>query len=252
MTTEKTPAPTPTDATSALPMFYKKPEGLSKETHAELALKPTNDYSFAAEANAIPLMAAEMPQAMRSYPIVFAGSGNMPLALTGIKRGENNFLNADGTWAQGHYIPAYVRRYPFVLAGDDGDERLTLCIDTKAASVTTRDAKDANPLFEEGEPTELTQNAIKFCEEYQTMFNATKAMVALIEKHDLMTEQTSKITLPDGETHNISGFQGIDEAKLNKLSDEDFLALRKSGALGAIYCQLGSTNSWQSLLSRRA
>ncbi|MEL7213505.1 MAG: SapC family protein [Pseudomonadota bacterium] len=242
---------TDADATSDLPMFYEKPEGLSKDAHADLALLATNDYSFAGSANAIPLMAAEMPQAMRSYPIVFAGSGKMPLALLGLKSGENAFVGDDGTWAEGHYIPAYVRRYPFVLAGDDGDERLTLCIDRDAASVTSTETKGANPLFAEGEPTELTQNAIRFCEEYQTMFNTTKAMVALIDKHGLLTEQTSKITLPDGENHNISGFMGIDEGKLNALEDDAFLELRKSGALGAIYCQLGSSNSWQALLNQR-
>lgn len=242
---------TDTAASSALPMFYAKPEGLSTNTHADLALKPTNNYSFAATANAIPLMAAEMPQAMRSYPIVFAGSGNMPLALTGIKSGENNFIDTDGIWADGHYIPAYVRRYPFVLAGDEEDERLTLCIDRDAASVTTVGTDGANPLFISGEPTELTKNAITFCEEYQTMFNATKAMVALMDKHGLLIDQTSKITLPDGQSHNIAGFMGIDEGKLNALNDAAFLELRKAGALGAIYCQLGSTNSWQSLLNRR-
>ncbi len=242
---------TDADTSSDLPMFYAKPEGLSKETHADLALLATNDYSFAANANAIPLMAVEMPQAMRSYPIVFAGSGKMPLALTGLKRGENVFVTEDGNWAPGHYIPAYVRRYPFVLAGDDGDERLTLCIDRDAASVTTTETEGANPLFSGGEPTELTRNAIKFCEEYQTMFNTTKTMVALIDKHGLLTEQTSKITLPDGESHNISGFMGIDEGKLNALDDAAFLELRKSGALGAIYCQLGSSNSWQALLNQR-
>ena len=240
-----------TDADPSLPMFYTQPEGLSVDRHAELAVRPSNDYSFAAEANAIPLMAAEMPQAMRSYPVVFAGEGKMPMALTGLKPGENAFIGEDGRWAPGHYIPAYVRRYPFVLAGDEADERLTLCIDRAAKSVTTTDNEGANPLFENGEPTELTQNAVKFCEEYQTMFNTTKAMVALIDKHGLLAEQTSKITLTDGETHNIAGFMGIDEAKLNALEDDAFLSLRKSGALGAIYCQLGSSNSWQALINQR-
>ena len=238
--------------TTPLPMFYKNPEALSKTAHADLAMQTSNDYRFAAAANAIPLMATEMPQAMRSYPIVFAGDDNMPLALTGLQQGENVFVDTDGHWAPGHYIPAYVRRYPFVLAGDASAARLTLCIDRAASSVTTTaKAAQASPLFKDGEPTDLTQNAIKFCEEYQTMFNQTKTMVHLIDTHGLLTEQTSKITLPDGESHTIGGFMGIDEGKLNALEDTAFLALRKSGALGAIYCQLGSTNSWQALLNQR-
>lgn len=240
------------ETTSNLPMFYTSPDRLSKDVHADLAIKPSSDFSFAAKANAIPIMIAEMPQAMRSYPIVFAGAGSMPLVLTGLKKGENTFIDAKGRWAEGHYIPGYVRRYPFVLAGEPSDDRLTLCIDLAADTVTTTDTEGADPLFEDGEPTTVTQKALKFCEEYQAMLNVTTAAVALMQKHDLLVSKTSKITLPDGDIHEIGGFFSADEAKLNELDDAAFLELRKAGTLGAIYCQLASTHSWHALLSRRA
>jgi len=84
------------------------------------------------------------------------------------------------------------------------------------------------------------------------MLNATKAIIAQLDKYDLLASQTSEITLPDRDTHTISGFMSIDEAKLSALEDAAFLELRKTGALAAIYCQLGSTNTWQYLLSRRS
>jgi len=200
----------------------------------------------------IPLMAAEMPQAARSYPIVFSGPNNMPLAVTGLKADENLFVDADGNWAAGHYVPAYVRRYPFVLAGDDADEQLTLCIDMNAPMVAKRGDEGAHEIFtQDGEASEFTQNALRFCEEFQAMFNVTRTLVTEIVAQDILMDQQSKVTLPDGTSHNITGFKGIDEAKLNALDDDAFLKLRKTGALGAIYCQLASSNTWQSLLALR-
>jgi hypothetical protein len=242
---------TDTDTKPAMPLFYAAPEALSAERHGDLALIPGADYGFAATANAIPLMAGEMAQAMRSYPIVFAGQQRMPVALTGIKQGENLYVGKDGHWQAGHYVPAYVRRHPFVLAGDDTAKRLTLCLDMKAKSVAKIGTKGANPLFEDGTPTELVRNAIAFCEEFQTMYNATKAVVEQIARHGLLVEQTSRITLPDGKAHDVNGFFGIDEAKLGALPDDAFLELRKSGALTAIYCHLCSAHSWQSLINQR-
>ncbi len=234
------------------PMFYRAPTVLRKDAHSDLAISQQNGFGFAKGANVIPIMAAELPQAIRSYPVVFSGPTNMPLAVTGLKASENLFVDEDGNWAAGHYIPAYVRRYPFVLAGEDTDETLTLCLDMEAPALAKRGDEGATAMFDEaGEASDLTKNALRFCEEYQVMYGATRKLSDEIVAKELLMEQRSEVTLPDGSNHSITGFKGIDEAKLNELSDEAFLELRATGALGAIYCQLASTNTWQSLLARK-
>ena len=239
------------EQTTTLPLFYKAPEAVSPERHGKKALTQNGDFGFAAKAIVIPLMAAEMPTAMRSYPIVFSGPDFMPMMVTGIKDGENLFIDAKGKWAEPHYVPAYVRRYPFILAGGDTDERLALCIENDPArlvDIKPKAKKAAKPLFEDGEQGEVIKSALSFCEQYQAMFVKTRQIMKVIADSGLLAERTSKITLADGQSFNITGFHLVDEAKLLAMSDEDFLKLRKADALATIYCHLASMNSWTSLL----
>ncbi|PBC01380.1 SapC family protein [Mesorhizobium sp. WSM3860] len=243
-------------AGNALPLFYSKPEALSPIRHGSLGLIARADFSFARSAHAIPVVAPEMPSAMRSYPIVFIGPAKTPVIITGLRQDENLFVDADGRWSEPHYIPAYVRRYPFVLADESATSgRLTLCVDRASERVIDqlaapfRDEGAKLALFFDGtEPTEATKQALAFCSQFQKDFNATRAMVDKIEAHGLFAPRQSKVTLEGGEVLNLTDFQIIDEQVLNKLADEAFLDLRKSGALGLIYCHLASSNSWSSLV----
>ncbi|MDF1608088.1 SapC family protein [Hoeflea sp. YIM 152468] len=233
------------------PLFYTAPEAVSPEQHGNKGLAQSTNFSFAASAIVIPLMAAEMPAAMRSYPIIFSGPDFMPMMITGIKEGENLFIDANGKWAEPHYVPAYIRRYPFILAGNETDDRLTLCIENDPARLKTIGAKpkkDINPLFENGKQAEAITSALAFCEQYQAMVVKTRQIMKLIAGSGLLAKRTSKITLADGKSFNITGFHLVDEARLRALGDEEFLTLRKSDALATIYCHLASMNSWTSLL----
>ncbi|WP_420407420.1 SapC family protein [Hoeflea sp.] len=236
-------------ASNPLPLFYHEPEAVNPERHAGKGLVQNGDLGFAANAIVIPLMAAEMPAAMRSYPIVFSGPEFMPVAVMGFREGENLFVDANGRWAEPHYVPAYVRRYPFILAGDDNAERLALCVDKpRLVEVGTKENENARPLFEKGEKTEIIDSALSFCEQYQGMYRRTREIMKVIAGTDLLAERNSKITLGDGKSFNISGFHLVDEARLQSMEDDSFLALRKADALATIYCHLASMNSWNSLL----
>lgn len=235
--------------TNALPLFYRSPEAVSPDRHGNKGLALSGDLSFAAKAHVIPLMAAEMPAAMRSYPIVFSGPDLMPMVVTGIREGENLFIDAAGTWAEPHYVPAYVRRYPFILAGGEADERLALCIENDPERlVPLGSGPDVKPLFEDKGQGDVIKSALAFCEQYQGMFVKTRQIMKVIAASGLLAERTSKITLGDGQAFNITGFQLVDEARLLAMSDEEFLKLRKADALATIYCHLASMNSWTSIL----
>ncbi|MGX8010559.1 SapC family protein [Mesorhizobium sp. ORM8.1] len=249
-------APAAGAASNAMPLFYGKPEALNPIRHGSLGLTARADFGFARTAHAIPVMASEMPAAMRSYPIVFIGPTKAPVIITGLRLNENLFVDADGRWTEPHYIPAYVRRYPFILADETATSgRLTLCVDRGSDRVVDqiaapfRDDGGKIALFFEGtEPSEATKQALAFCSQFQNDFNATRAMVEKIDAHGLFAPRQSKVTLEGGEILNLTDFQVIDEQALNKLGDEAFLDLRKSGALALIYCHLASSNSWSSLV----
>lgn len=240
------PAPT------QLPVFYSKPEALNPARHGGLGLTARNDFSFARSAHAIPVVASEMPAAMRSYPIVFIGPTKAPVVVTGLRQNQNLFVEADGRWVEPHYIPAYVRRYPFILADDPQQPgRLTLCVDRASDRIVANDSAGKGksaPFFDGDEAAAATKQALAFCEQFQRDFNATQAMVRKIEEHDIFAVRQNKVTLESGEVLNVTDFQVVDEPAFNRLSDDAFLDLRKSGALALVYCHLASVNSWPSLM----
>lgn len=238
---------------AALPPFYSAPEALSLARHGGSGLVVPRGFDFARGGHAVPLAAAEMPAAMRSYPIVFGGPEYMPVAITGIRAGENLFVEADGSWSAPHYVPAYVRRYPFILAGGPKDERLTLCIEPDPARIVPlgqQMAGEAVPeaFFANGEPSDATRRVLAFCEEFQGMIGATRKMAAAVAEAGLFEQRQGRVALDGGEVANITDFWVVNEASLNALSDEAYLDLRRSGALALIYCHLASMNSWQSLI----
>ncbi|MEF7613770.1 SapC family protein [Aquincola sp. MAHUQ-54] len=236
-----------------MPLFYRRPRVLRPALHAGLSLAPAGDYRFAASANAVPLLASELPTAARHFPIVFSREAvPHPMAVLGLRAGHNAFVEADGRWRAGSYMPAYVRRHPFIFVEGEGagGPRFTLCVDEEAATVVPG---RGNPFFDEaGQPTAATRSALDFCRDYQMHHHATAELGRALLAADLLVEHRADVALRDGERLSLSGFRVIDEARFAQLPDETFLEWRAKGWLPAIYAQLGSASAWSSLIDRLA
>jgi hypothetical protein len=234
-------------------LFYVSPEPLNREQHAKLALvhneKP---YSFAATGTAVPLTVTEFAPAALSFPVIFAGEDRVPLAVMGLNNGENLFVNADGSIDAGVYIPAYIRRYPFVLANDEGQDRLIVCID-KGSSLLS-EAGETKLFDDKGEPTEYTQNCIKFCDDFEAERRRTDSFVQLLKDNDLFELKTAVFTPTDaagvaGEPQTVAEYYGVSEEKLNALPIEKLKELQTNGALAQIYAHLVSLVGWDRLIA---
>ena len=234
-------------------LFYSKPEPLTKEQHGALGIKRSDTpYAFTRTANVIPLVVTEFTPAALSYPVIFAGEAKLPVAVMGITNGENLFVDDAGLYDPDSYLPAYVRRYPFVFANDQEGERLIVCIDTAAAAVGEQ--PDA-PFFENGEPSEFTKNAIKFCEDFETERRRTESFIELLKALDLFDTRRAMFTpqLPDGtigEPQQVAEYFAVSEEKLNALDAEKLVELRNNGALGQIYAHLISLQGWDRLIAK--
>lgn len=232
---------------SPLPLFYQSLTVLTAEQHKNHKLVQKNDVSFARRAHAIPLNAIEFPRAARHYPIVFP-SGATPqaaLAILGLRREENLFVSKKNTWTQGAYVPAYVRRYPFLLARTPQSDQFTLCADLQSGFFSQETGQE---LFEDGTAASTSENALNFCVAYQRDTLISDRILAKLQEHDLLAAKDGNFTLADGETLRLSDFQIVDEEKFNALSDTAFLDLRKAGALSAIYSHLLSLQNWSDLV----
>jgi len=232
--------------------LFERPELLNKEQHGNLGVSPpAAPCKFCANVAAIPLTASEIPAAVKDYPVVFLSAEEpVPLAVVGLIDQLNLFVDENGKWADDTYIPGYVRRYPFAIASETGGERLAIVVDTAYDGIVPG---GETPLFDNGEPTQATQQAIEFCKAYETDRRMTDQFVQLVKDSGLVKPQAAQYTPRDSsEPKPFAQYFGVDEQGMNELTDEQFLILRKSNILPFLYAQLMSLGNWRNLLMRRA
>lgn len=233
---------------AGLPVFYRRPELLTSEAFAHKSFAPKPDHRFAEGTNAVPLNGVELELAQRYYPIVFSEeAAPFPMAVLGLRTAENAFLGPAGTWREGIYVPAYVRRYPFVFMSGPDEKQFALCIDAASAFVVDG---DANPFFRDGQPTDLTKNALAFCASFQAEYEKTRAFAAALAEHGLLESRTANIDLGGGRKAVFGPFRAIDGAKLAALPNAVIAEWLRSGWLGWIYAHLMSAANWAALANR--
>ncbi len=234
----------PTDGN--LPMFYASPRPLDRARDGKLKLSRPLHFRFAANTNAIPLLIDEFPMAAAYYPIVFAaGPMPIPAAVVGLRNDSNVFIDAQGRWQAGSYLPAYVRRYPFILMDDPEQKQFVLCID-EASDMLGEQGEFA--LFDGENPSEFTKSAMEFCATLRQQGDVTDAFVKALKEYNLLMQNDAQIDMPDGTRLQLSGFLVIDPKKFDALPDNVFLEWRRKGWLGLVYAQLLSSHRWQNLV----
>lgn len=224
------------EANRALPMFYSDPVILNATEHANLKLLERRKYSFARTANSVPVVLGEFPSLLPHCPVVFtSGPDPMPVALLGLHAEENLFVDEAGNWLEGRPVPAYIRRYPFIL--------------TRAADENALLAADINPdifgdaglaLFENGQATDVARDVFRFCAEYQQAWDATRAFCKEVFEAGLLKEQTCTVRSPSGTAIRLTGFAVVDEAAVDALDNRTANDWRKRHLLKQLYFHLAS------------
>ena len=233
-------------------LFYTNPEPLDQSVHGGLGVNPSDKpYAFVAQTNIVPLTVTEFSAAALSYPIIFTGDNRQPVAVMGLSSNENLFVAPDGEFRADAYVPAYVRRYPFVFADDKQNQRLILCID-RGASIVAEGGQ--NPLFVDGQPSDYTNMAMEFCNNFEQERQRTEGFVALVKDLDLLDIREAHFTPrnPDGtpgQPQKLAEYYAVSEDKLRALPAEKLVELRDNGALGQIYAHLVSLVGWDRLIA---
>ena len=236
-----------------LPLFYNGLEPLSSEVHANFKVKPSDTAPFLVNQHAIPVTVEEFPLIQRHMPIVFSsGDEPIPIALMGLNEGVNVFISDEGRLIDDTiYVPAYIRRYPYMLARlrPDADE-LSLCFDPSSPTIGAFDEGDA--LFTDGQPSELTQNILKFNENFEQAAARTGQFMKEIKELDLLME--GEVTIQqDGieQPFVYRGFQMIDEKKLSELRGDQLRKISQSGMLPLLYAHLFSLALMREIFARQ-
>lgn len=229
--------------TGTLPL-YGDIVPLQYERHRDWSLRGgSGAYAFAAKAPTIPIAVDEFERAALDYPLVFFGPGRAAFAVTGVESDRNAFVEASGSYAIGRYIPAYLRRHPFVFARDGSEDRRIVCLDESSDRLVAAPEDGASPLFVDGAPSEQAELAIGFCRAFEAAETRTRALTDLLEELDLFENRQATITRPSGahgdpvRTHLLD-YATVDRAKLAALDGEAISRLHAAAALGPIYALL--------------
>lgn len=229
----------------ALPPLYKSLEPLTPERHGKLKLHNAG-YGHAASLHAIPLAAEEFTAACRSMPIVFtAQAPHVPLALCGLQAGHNHFVNADGSWHEGTYVPAYLRRFPFFLVRVSAEsQQLVLCVDPQAPHVSAAEGDDM--FTADGKPSAILDRGFTFTKAVEEAMMRTRAMAEGLAEMGLLKASVVQFQ-HKGQPMRVDGFFAVDRAALQALPAEQLATLRDRGWLEAIYAHLLSVGGMSEL-----
>ncbi len=230
-------------------LIYETAVPVSAARHRDASVEVGGDYAFARKVNSVPLMAVEFPHAAAEYPVVFAGAEDavMPAVILGVRGNENLYLTAQNGWSA-KYIPAFVRRYPFIFSTTDDGKTFLLCVDEAFAGFN-RDGRGQRLIGEDGKATPYVENVLKFLQEYQAQFNRTREFCRKVKELDLLEPMQAQIEL-GAERLSLRGFWAVNRAKLKALSGDKLAELAKSDELELLYLHLHSMRNFNGLKDR--
>lgn len=231
-------------------LIYERAVPISKQRHNDWSVKAGKDYSFASYANSVPLVAAEFPAASAEYAIVFAGTEKavMPAVILGVQEKENLYVTDTGIW-DSRYIPAFIRRYPFVFASNDEGKTFTACIDEEYIGCNQQGLGER--LFDsEGEQTQYLGNVLEFLKAYQIQFQRTQIFCDKLQELDLLEPMRAQFEPRAGGRVSLSGFMAVNREKLKKLDSEKLGELIRTDELEMMYLHLQSMRNISEIARR--
>jgi hypothetical protein len=235
-----------------LPLLYNGLEPLSSNLHSHYKARSSDALPMLAQIHAVPITIDEFVTAQRYYPIVFSsGDAPVPLALMGLNEGVNVFIDDEGRLLGEVYVPAYLRRYPFMLAKlrEDADD-LSLCFDPQSGIIG--DYEDGTPLFDNGQPSETTQAILKFCEEFEISAQRTAAFVNELKEAEMLIDGEASVQPTGSEQPFIyRGFQMVSEEKLRELRGDTLRKMNQNGMLHLMMAHLFSLSLVPELFGRQ-
>lgn len=235
-----------------MPLFYKDLVPLNRQEHGDWNARKTDRAGWLTNQHAIPLTVEEFPQAQRNFPIVFAaGAESVPLALMGMNEGVNVFVDDEGVLPDPVYMPAYARRYPFMLAKLRPDaEELSLCFDPNSDLVGN--FEDGEALFDGEEPSESCKATLQFCEQFELAGSKTAAFMTELNKHELLIDGELSVQLDTMDKPFIyRGFRMVDEKKMRDLRGDVLREWSVNGMLPLIYAHLFSLDMVRDIFGRQ-
>lgn len=230
-------------------LIYERAVAISAERHGNWSITGVNGYGFARNINAVPLLASEFIPAAVDGTIVFAGEGDavFPSLVLGVKD-SNVMVDDNGAW-RGSYVPAFLRRYPFIFSHDDAAATFTLCIDEEFEGIN-EDGRGERLFDAEGTRTQYLNNMLQFVTDYQTMFERTKVFCKRLVDLGVLESGVAQFNLPQGERASLGGLSTINRDKLKAIDPETLQSMLSTDELELCFVHMQSLNNLTSIAEK--
>jgi hypothetical protein len=233
-------------------LIYESVKPVSQRRHRDWSVKAGDNFEFARKINSVPVMAVEFPNICSEYTIVFTGSVEniMPVVIMGFRTEENLYMDAQGKWTA-RYIPAFLRRYPFIFSSSDNGKSFTLCLDEEFSGCNQQGRGER--LFDaEGEQTQYLKNVLEFLKDYQVHYKRTERFSKKLLDLKLLEPMTAQFTAPDGTKGNLTGFMAVNREKLKSLDGEQLAQLAATDELELAYIHIQSLQNFNRVMEKLA
>ncbi|MDR5907394.1 SapC family protein [Franzmannia qiaohouensis] len=228
-------------------LIYRDVQPITRDKHGELSLKVGKDFGFAKDINSVPVMAAEFPAAASDLPVVFteAEGSVLPVAVLGLEQDANLMVDAEGQW-RGEYVPAFLRRYPFVFASSEDGKTFTLCIDN-AYEGLNQEGRGERFFDADGEQTQYLAKVLDFLQDYQSHFQRTRTFCQRLVDLDLLEDVQAQVRQGEGSPRTLTGFKAVNRQKLKALKEDDIRSMLGTDELELLYVHLQSMRNFNRL-----
>jgi hypothetical protein len=225
-----------------------KPVQLDNNTHRDLRIVTTRGAAWGDDVMTTPVFPNEFRDAQAYYPIVFQpadnGPGMQPVALLGLRNGENLFLEAHGWDAP--YIPLALERGPFMI-GRAGTE-LMIHVDMESPRIGRGEGEAV--FLPHGATTDYLERMNSVLAAIHTGVEATAPFIATLMRHDLIESFALDIEAADGSQNRLAGFSTINEDRLARLDAAAVAELHAQQWLPAIFMVVASMTHFRDLIGR--
>jgi hypothetical protein len=229
--------------------MYQDLEILNKINHKNNSVKEIKDFSYAKNLMNAPITITEFFEACKNYPILFTKDKDenwFASIMLGYKENENIFVDDKGVWDKLHYVPAFVRRYPFIFVEQKNNDELIVSLNKDSLIIDKKN--ESRKLFnDKGENTEFLNNVIGFLNQFYVDSIATKEFIKQLDEWELLEEKIATVITPNQEQFNINGLYIVNEEKLKHLSKKKKDEICNKNAIPLITAHLISLSNIQKL-----
>lgn len=222
------------------PVAYGAVTALDRRRHAGHGVRVPLSYAWCAQAKAVPINVEEFAVAGLQMPIAFVvdATGRFDAAaVLALNDGKNAFVDSTGQWLPDHYLPAYLRRFPFCSfanTGTDHAQQQMICVHEAAL-----EAGSSTPIIStNGELTPYWKPWAQLIDRFESARARTLGFIAKLDDLKLLVPFDALHIAPDGRRQTLTGLHRVDESRLSALSAGVLRGMLQSGEMRALYMHL--------------